>query len=833
LKAMEQARLEEIVREAEAARDREDLEALEAVLGELRSRQWVRTKPSRKLIQAVDKLALPFRRREAGRRYEETLTELRTAHGAMDESTCRSLMERWEAIRRELGVGPPGKLADEIEPIQQWLEDLEKSRQEDAAYEKACAALADAVDEQADREVLDKRLADVYRFERGVPEVLAARAQTWMDELKGRARRRFAIIVTSISAAVILIGAGTAFVIHRHARQSALENWQTQIHAELEVGDLSGARSLLTRVESQDPAVYGAPEIQKLNNRLERLEEQKQQQQQEDRKRRERFVAAIEKAEEAGVETPDKTALERAKDLARTDAEKHRVAQVQSGIDRHEQKRRQRLRREWREAVAARMEDMRAQVDEVERAFRYDTGDIEQLYSACTNLAAAIRKMPGFGSSHEAALQSLVGRADTLKTKAERRAERRQEVQQALAKIRRAYNHPKELETALQNFGEAFPDHPLAEEFADAAKQQALWQAATAWRQFIRSRSLTHCTDATKAAERREAVAGYLGEHPDTPCADRLAEYVQYLRTAAGVLADGGLLGRSAVQDTLNERIVSDVFMLTTTDGRRFYLLDDKMPPRTGGRVSGPEGAEWEKWQYRIRHVVDADGRVRETTVDEGKLLKKPAPVPQAELAGVLKRSLTQFDGHGWETLYLELAEKVRAAEEVDSILRAQLIKLLLDNAAACAPFETDAIRRTSKKLEQFYARIDWMDPADTRAEMQRAKATATLDDIGSLEPLARSVKARLEAMVAPLPCYRPVGVLMTGPGEVELLEDVKSGELYVLRDGGEGALEVVSIGHVKAGKAKVDPSRTKPYYRGSPVYIDCNEISESKAAVE
>ena len=207
VKGFETARVEELAKRAEQADRESNLKTLEAILAELRSRDWVE-RPKKRFVAAIEAIALPHRRRFAAGQYRLLLDDIRKAHAAMDEAACRRLADQWRAVKEQTGIEPDGGLADEFAPVQTWLDELAKERDEQAAFDSACASLERAVEEEHGLHALEKLVADVLRFERGMPELLAARVNSRLAELRQSSRRRFTLTIAGIVCGVCLVGLG-------------------------------------------------------------------------------------------------------------------------------------------------------------------------------------------------------------------------------------------------------------------------------------------------------------------------------------------------------------------------------------------------------------------------------------------------------------------------------------------------------------------------------------------------------------------------------------------------------------------------------------------------
>ncbi|GAH65414.1 unnamed protein product, partial [marine sediment metagenome] len=271
-------------------------------LAEFGSDEWTEPPPG-KFVKGGKRIIRPHRQRFASTCFAEFSEKLREKYSALDEQGCREVLGQIGGVTERTGVKPDAKLMEQTEPVEAWLRELEAARDEDGAFHSLCDLLEEAIDEGKDRQTLEKLAAAILRFDRGMPELLAARYNSRMEELKREARRKFAVRLTGVVLGLILLAAGVTAVVLWQMREQKLARWHRQLSAALEKDDLTAAEKLLGGI-AEEEALYTSPEIQ-------RLLAQYQQKMKAEEVRRSSFGVAMEAVSEAGVESPSTSALDR------------------------------------------------------------------------------------------------------------------------------------------------------------------------------------------------------------------------------------------------------------------------------------------------------------------------------------------------------------------------------------------------------------------------------------------------------------------------------------------------------------------------------------------
>jgi len=801
VKTFETARIEELAKRAKQADRQGDLKTLEAILAELRSREWVE-RPKRKLVAAIKALVLPHRRHFAAERYRALLEEIRKAHAAMDEPTCRRLAEKWLAVKDQTGVEPDAALADEFSPVQTWLDELTMERDEQAAFDSACISLEAAVEEEQALHALEKLVAEVLRFERGIPELLAARVNSRLAELRQSSRRRFVVTVVSIALIVSLVGFGVTMAVIWHTKAQEQERWQTRIVAAIDQDDLEAAGRLLDQARTSSPDVFASPEVQELRNRH-------AQKMAEEAVRKRGFAEAIKAVQEAGMEAPNMAALERADQLAEGFEEKSIVQDWRERIARYADD--QRRKREAQiDKVIVELEALHAKLAE---ARRYDIGDAESLYDSCLRLARQVTAAKGITSLQKAKVAAVEQSAIQLRNEARKNEARRKAIQEALAKVRKACSVPTTLAKELQAFAKKYPEHPLAAEFVQATRMAPAWQPIVSWAKVRAGWKGMRVEDVATAKARLAQVEPYLKDHPAGPQGKAVAAYRDYLNTALRAMPEGRLRNAVALAELLTHPLVADVFLLSTKDGRRFYLLK---PTLAESKING------QVISYRFKYVAHDNCTTRSASVKPAELAGEPAPAPQNSFSKEALRAVRGFKGAGWETFYLGLSWQALSSTEIDPVLRAVLVRNLLDYALDIAPVRLPDVERAAGVLQKHYVPVRWMDPNDGEATKTRLQLSRLLEGMSAVKAAPSIVEAALREMEGSLTPYRPVGILLSTSGRIEGSKLPHKGQLYVPvnqpKPNGQPIMQ--RIGVITGGKVTLDSSAVSGLPRGSLVFV-------------
>jgi len=801
VRTFEAGRQVELLKEGEAADASGDLRTMESILAELKSGEWL--SPPARFIAAVERIVIPHRRRYAMERFAELTGDLHEAHGRMDEQRCRFLLSQVEAVVSQTGVSPDAATETAIEPVETWLEQLDAGRQEDAAFEAACAALELAIDENKDRLALEKLAGPVFRFERGMPELLAARFNSRMEELGRKAKRRFALTLTGVIGGVLILAGLVTAVIVWQSRSSERERWRGEIAGALEKGDLEGTGRLLAGVAERNPEVAAAPEI-------EALRREHQRKVQEEAGRRDELQGIQKGVEEKGPENPDAKALERATQLARTLPEKQWVEDWRQKYEKGADDKRRQREDQFRQKLDE-LKGLHAKFAEAEQARR---DDLDTLAMPCLTMAKELAGWADIPKSLQAEVAAIERHVNQAMKTFQDAAGKRQAVREVLARLPSLTDNPDELIKTLEAFVQNYPEHPLAPEFTKAVSMGPHWRAVQAWRLLLQGwQGPPRINDAQVALARRQQVEGYVKQHQGGPLESVAKDYGTYLSAASTAFADGRLIGLAKVKEVLHHPVFTSALrMIRTRDGRAYYILEkDLREQRANDRVMG----------YSFRHMISTAPTFADRNISAEEIQEGPIPAPQTVFAEAALARLDQFAGPGWETFYLEVAAMAQEQKGIDPVLVGQVLQLVLSFASDTTPYRSDQIKQWVGQIGgENLDFVAWLDPNSTSAEKARPRIEQILKTMGSLRPVAADVRKNLDATFAALCFYQPVGVLLEGSGPVQFAQVPPDGKAYVLWGKASETPKFVEIGGVQGGKFTGARDAVASYPQGSPVFI-------------
>jgi len=801
VRAFETARQAELLRETEAADAAGDLQTLEAVLAELKSTDWL-TPPAR-LLTAVEKAVVPHRHRFAAARFAELSRDLREAHGRMDEPQCRTLLGRIDTVARETGAVPDAAAEESIGPVRTWIDQLDATQRENTDFETACTALEQALDANHDRPALERLAGTVFRFEQGMPELLAARFNTRMEELGRKAKRRFALVLTAIVGAVLIVAGAVTSVIVWQSRAIERDRWHSEIAHALEKGDLEGAGRLLVDVAARNPAVAASPEIETLRREHQRKVESES-------ARLAAFQDLRKTIEAHDIEAPDSQALDQAAKLARTFAEKQWVEDWRQKYATASEEQRRRREAEFCEKLDA-LRKAYALFQEAEQDGR---ADLEEAAAPCLALVEELDDWTDVSESLRAQVTAIArplhASLDQLKASADQQLAARR----VIDRLPSLADRPDELIQALEAFVRDYPEHPLATDFAKAAGLAPHWQAIQAWAALVDSwDGPLGVTDAETVAVRLPDVKAYLKQYPHSPLKPAAQDYCDYLTTASTAFIDGRLIGLAKVREALHHIVFTDALrILRTTDNRTYYILTkDLRAQRANDRVMG----------YSFRYLVSTTPTFAEGSLSVDDIQEGPSPAPQIAFAKAALARLDAFKGDGWDTLYLDLAAMAQEQPGIDPILAGQVLQLVLDFAVNTSPYEVDTIKQRGSQIsDKNLDFITWLNPRSESADRVRLEMDSLFQSIGPMRTTADNVRKHFAATSDALRAYRPAGIFLNGSGPVQWIKPPPNGSLYGLASGKAGTKpQFVEVGTVRNGQFSAAKSPAASLPQGSLLF--------------
>ncbi len=449
-----------------------------------------------------------------------------------------------------------------------------------------------------------------------------------------------------------------------------------------------------------------------------------------------------------------------------------------------------------------------------------DGGERESLAKQCHDRANELVAMERITPALQASAKRISGKSKQFLDEIALQNQREKEAAEAIESIQQLAVEPDRLAEALESFIARFPDHPFSRGFRQAIAAAPHWRAAVAWRD-IRQRWGGTCrvSDPDVLAERTDDAIGYLASHHVGPLHGALRDYQRYLDKARAVLDQRGSKDRSGIVTTLKSPLLSGLLTVRMKNGRIYYVKDTD-PVET--RLIK------EKRYLQFRYIINDKLNTSTTHVPSEEVDGGPAPAPQTRVAGEALDMVQEFEGQGWETLYLTLAERARAAKEMDPILQSILLRMFLTYASECSPAKEDAIREMIEPLEDMYLNVAWMNPGDKDAETIRKQAEQANRHIPPLALTIEAVERYAESFDESLRAYVPVGVLLGTQTSIDLPDSRQTRVILYAVASAEGRDSAFKkIGLVEDGKLKLDRAAVRAYPVGSLLFTRTESLEQ------
>jgi len=757
LRTFERARFSEINREAKRAYDQEDLKTLVELEAELREDHW-KEQPSSALVAAVRRCRAEVNQKQALGEYERLAKSIHTAWGGADRPAVEQLRQSWFSVIQNTGVEPPAELVGEIEPAFDWLLEIEDAERTELEFGESCRRLEEALDDRAPIEIIERRYADVVRFERGVNDVLQHRVHTRLQHHQLQKRRRFRVTALGVVGAIALAAGLVGWMLWQSARATEIEEWRSRVAVTLEENGPNAAARLLDQLQQASPAILAAAPLQQLKIQVE-------EELQRDAMRRDAFVAAIEAAEAAPLEEPNTDAIARATELASGEDETLRVNALKDRVEAT----RLRLQRERDDAFSAALDILRERHGTLIAERNDASGDAEGLRSLeptageLEREAKALVQRDGISAELIDAGQTLSSSISaTARGIATERLEREAMVR-ALERIGSMGGRTvPSLLSDLTNFVNSYPETALSQQFAHVLRHEAAFLSVHQWYELNGRSALSPLTDPTAATELEERLKAYIAQHSRGPYEAALPQYVQYVAAARNT-GDSSLAPSLALEPILSNKLISQLKMMRLADGTRLYTIE--------GEITQMQGGVNVTKVIRSAAEVDDPAATRSKLVMGNQLPEDPVLElsPQAQWAQTAESILSaQWE---WEQVCLDLLDRLLAQNEMDPVVQLILAVRLAELHTAINSWHRDnELQQWLVKAKAVDVNVPWMKPEeDAQVREARQLASTVLDEAPAVSDIRQRLVATRSQLFGKLQPMRLAGIIwLDEHGEVE-----------------------------------------------------------------
>jgi hypothetical protein len=798
LRSLESARLKQMEREAEGFFRREELNSLGAIRGELEADEWMQEKP-RLLIQNINRMYKNLAARMARIQLEQTERDLNAAHMAFDVEAGLKARQLWTEAAHVAELKPDEELSERAAPALDWLGEEENRQAEQNKRRHAITALEEALENDANAAELSRLFETAKIFDEPLTPALQHRTEQRLAAHALSAKRRYRIVLALIVSFVLVTGLSIAYVMFQQANRSKEANIVAQLSSMIDDGRLEDAQKYYDQVTETTSGMASSPDVQAQKMRLSDALTS-------EASRRADFESAASRAEQSPPSNPDRTALAKARELARTSPEKRRVEAVESAIAAEES----RVEQEQNSAISQGLARFRDRLREIESS----SGDDSQLTLKLLNnlnqdIEVATTSSPHANPAVIAQLKPLTTRIDSLKQSLALDTERLK----AKQLLTQSIGDSAAYRSAIEAYATEFPQSLIGTRVDALNKEAPLWEGLVAWDEFLASTFQE--MDKMTAQQARDALAS--GEklevkHGDIPLAEYFRSRKAYLQSVASREPANASPLIQELRKLMRDPLVGNLWMVQTDDGIRYYCR--KKPTKSNGEV-------------QFEYVAGFDLTEKRGTVAEEKTTYVDR-APQSKLASQVLEYLNQIPNRGWESSFARMLQNASADEHLEPILKVALLQRFLNTSIDGSTILKDSFSQYQQELEggNIDLSVKWMDPWDKTADRERIRAEVLVNSLPPLADAIRLAATKYRTLSIPPECsYHWIGWLSSsadGNWSVISREPVTtSSDLVTIEKApGATAAQITKIGDSVKGEVKISGAISSLLVEGRPVFL-------------
>ncbi len=851
IRIFERARLKELPAAFYNAMKNHDARAIAGLNDELNQQQWYEPAPG-DLAAAVADAQARVQRSALEAELKKLVEPLRDAFAARSVQECQALVQRWKHMMSNAGVAAVApELMDEIKPVIAFIAEQTKRDEYVRRFNESCKAFSKMLDADSADAQLEAGYAKLKEFKEEIPEDLTRR---YMGKRTGRRKeidRKHKVKLATIAAvlgAVIIMGLLVVFLVFRGNKT---QGWTKLITDAVNLHSKEGldeGHADVEKLKASNPGLLQEPGVAAAVSQLD--DEQKRYDADSAR-----LPAALKQIDAAGQaagavlakgDPPMDEIRTAAANLDSAVGEGNAILNDEKWVDPDNRLKAaiagaQGARNALRDRVAI---VVRKELDAIEAGLaavpenpssQELAAQAQRDLSGLADRAASLRGFPLLEGPSLTAVENLVNSI----------AQRRQtanvsgNVTGELENIRTHAASAADLRVALNAFIQKFPNDLRTPEFKTALDALKPAEALEGWQQIVATyrdgKGSYAPLNAQDAQKKLDAVTKFLADHPEMPKAAEAAAYGDYLRQAAGAMGDKGPW-QTALQDYLVSPMMTDLYYVDLSDGRRIYT------PKDIGRVDHRMGSQVTSVTFKqLDPTPDANGilhldKTISVTIDAPLAVGTPAPAPHTKFIAELADAVKLVNESNWETFGIDMTDRLLKNDVMDSVVRAMLLQVMLkteQEIAGGAGGFGDAYDKPLADLgRQNLAQLPWWDPSKISDGTRKALKQAA-EEIPPSLAVKQKLAAGRAAMFKALALESMNDVLSPMQSGVLLKDDAGAWTIYskampvkgltawaVAAGNGGATATLVQVGTVSGGKFALEESTLRNLPQGSVVYI-------------
>jgi hypothetical protein len=406
-------------------------------------------------------------------------------------------------------------------------------------------------------------------------------------------------------------------------------------------------------------------------------------------------------------------------------------------------------------------------------------------------------------------------RLDAVDEEIETRRRQKAALNALIVNVRKTEDYKR----AAQTYINAHQDSVMADDLKRVVDEAPLWESVEAWTQFLSRSEFRSLRKITAQQASALMVDGdkLMASNANVPLSSEYTRRLPILKAIAARLDDEKQPLQASLGRLRRDTLISNVWMLGLTDGKRYYLEDE------------PDLDEEDNLgRAVIEHLNGLDFSTKRTSVPVKDVVYNDV-APQSKVMNQIVQEVERLKPEEWESRFLNAVQGVRKDKYLDPIIEYLLLKRVLAIACQGSLPLKEVLGEYCEELEAapIDVSVNWLDPSDEDARAMRTRIRTVLGRCPSLEEAAARVQAKVGSLYAPPPPPLLRAGLMARQEEGGWVylgqnDSSDSGTMFVVLKNvaDDMAIDIEEVGTINAGAFSWKEPFDKRYLGGRPIFL-------------
>ena len=712
LENWEAVRAKQLAPELQAAISSRSIETVRQLHDELSRESW-RIDLDRKLVSEASSALQRFDHDTKIQRLQHLGPKIHDAFSAFDEHTARGLRTQWNSVIAEAELPIPSSETDEVAPAFAWLSELDTDAEQNQSRLGKIAILESALDQNRDLASLEKAYAQATQFDEPIPIQLEQRYRSIIGDMELRSKRKTQLVALAIVTTVLLAAGGLGFQQWRAYGDRQIADAYNKLNQLLKDSDLNAASEYLKQIKETKPEIANSPRITGLASQLLSME-------QTESGRTQQFLVYLERADAENAADIDVMALNKAEELAVTEAEKGEVFRIRRSKTTWENQQKSLQT----DAALAALKENELKISKIEQDVASDE-NVRELLKIMNELDAVKSMFPARDSKIDAQTTLLRKQASSIRDGMITYMSELEKRQDSIRRLLESKTLPS-LSSNLEVLAADVSSVSLAQEYREAAAELEAWTKLMSTNTFNQALASSivegiSATEATVLLSKLEEVQKHVRS---TPLIDNLPE----LKTRLVEITE-----RDNHLATFFENLPLDLFADLVT-----YEFEDKSKKKQ--RYFGyyqdyldNKDIYARTSKIGVQIVADNNGAVQNTT-GTGPL--QVIPEPRATFRWLQEKYIDekkQFSSD-WDSSFLKLLAELINRKGLDGTVKENiLLKILKGSAVGSANISAALAKEITFLERREEERSEWFKPQTLSDQLATSVQATVVPQLSSL----------------------------------------------------------------------------------------------------